>query len=220
MLPSNTQIASLTVAASKYMMSMTPEAAGYLLARGISKEVAVGSRLGFIADPEPGHEHMQGMLSIPYMTRSGCVNIKARCIQDHDDCREAGHSKYSGPHSSGTFLYNVMAFGDQDFICITEGELDTLSLKAAGLPSVAVPGAAAWKANRHWPACFSGYPRVYIFADNDKKPDGRNPGLDLAKRISDTIDNAVIVSLPENEDTNRCLVKYGVQFLRGKVGLT
>jgi DNA primase len=218
-LPSPTQIANLTYATNKYMMAMTPEAAGYLLARGISKEVAVAARLGFIAEPEPGHEHMQGMLAIPYLTRSGTVNIKARCIGDHS-CKELKHPKYSGPHSSGTFLYNVLAFGDQDFICVAEGELDTLSLAAAGLPAIGIPGVAAWKANKHWPMCFTAYPRVYIFADNDNKAaDGRNPGMDLAKRICDSIDSATIISLPENEDTNRCLVKYGPQFLREKVGL-
>lgn len=218
MLPSYTQIQFLTNAANNYLLSMTPEAAGYLLARGITKDVARSARLGFIAEPEVGHEHMQGMLSIPYMTRSGCVNIKARCIHDHD-CKEAGHPKYSGPHKSGTFLYNVMDFGDQPTICITEGELDTLALKVAGLNSIAVPGVAAWKENKHWPTCFACYERVYIFADNDRKDGGRNPGFDLARRIADSIDNTVIVTLPPNEDVSACLVKYGAGYLREKVGL-
>lgn len=199
---------------------MTREAAGYLLERGITKDVAFDARLGFIAEPEIGHESMRGRLAIPYVTRSGVVNIKARCIEDHD-CKEAGHPKYTCPMDSGQFLYNVQELGDQAFICVTEGELDALALKVVGLPAVGVPGVAAWKAktNKHWAKCFTGYERVYIFADNDQKADGRNPGFDLARNISATIDNTVTITLPPNEDVSTCLVKYGAGYLRSKVGL-
>lgn len=162
---------------------------------------------------------MANQISIPYITRAGVVNIKTRCIEDHD-CKEHNHGKYSGPRESGTFLYNVSAFsGMAENICIAEGEIDTLSLLAAGLPAVGVPGSSHWKDQKHWPFCFSGYKRVFVFADNDTKDPKRNPGMGLAKRICDSIGVATIITLPENEDANACLVKYGADFLREKVGL-
>lgn len=158
---------------------------------------------------------MVGMLSIPYITRAGVVNIKTRCIQDHDCDR---HAKYSAPEGSDTYLYNVSDFlVGGDWIAVAEGEIDTLSLVVAGMPAVGVPGIEAWKQHKHWPYCFAGYRRVYIFADNDKKKDGRNPGKDLARRICASLPNAVVVTLPENEDVNACLTKYGTDFLWEKI---
>lgn len=219
MLPSPTQIKFLTAATDKYLLSMNRETAGYLLARGITRDAAFDFRLGYVAEPEAGHEAMQGRLSIPYITRSGVVNIKARCIEDHD-CKKLKHPKYLAPMESGQFLYNAKVLGgDQDFMCVTEGELDALALQIAGLPAVGVPGVAAWKANKHWASCFTGYQRVYLFPDNDKKGDGRNPGMDLARSISATIENTSTITLPPNEDVSTCLVKYGAGYLRSKVGL-
>lgn len=209
----------LSRATSKYERAMTDEVLGYLDRRGISEETAATFRLGYVREPEPGHENMAGMLAIPYLTRAGVVNIKARCIHDHD-CKDAGHPKYQGPPGAGTFLYNVGAFtGMHETIAVTEGELDTIALSVAGVPSVGVPGVDPWKKNKHWPFCFTGYKRVMVFADNDTRHGERNPGMRLAKAICDSIEVATVITLPENEDTNTCLVKYGENFLRKKAGL-
>ncbi len=208
----------LTHAAEMYQKQMNSVAAGYLLSRGLTKAVAETHRLGYVESPEPGDEKFQGMLSIPYFTRSGVRNIKYRCIEDHN-CKENGHVKYMQRKGAGTYIYNVADFllFDDDFICITEGEIDCLSLNVAGLPAVGIPGVSMWKANRHWPMCFSNFRRVYVFADNDRKKDGRNPGMALWDQVHKDLDNAVLVELPENEDVNACLTKYGPEFLAGRV---
>lgn len=215
MLLSPDQRAFLTHAAAKYQEQMVPEVRSYLASRGIGDDLVATHRLGYVAHPETGHEHLRGMVSIPYITRAGVVNLKTRCIRDHD-CDS--HARYGAPVGSDTYLYNVGDFlGGSDYIAVAEGEIDTLSLVSAGIPAVGVPGIEAWKTHKHWPYCFAGFRRVYIFADNDKKSSGRNPGMQLARRICDSVPSATVVSLPENEDVNACLLKYGPEFLRGKI---
>lgn len=219
MLLSTTQRDFLTHAAKNYQLQMTGEALSYLQSRGIGEGTALTFQLGYVSEPEPGHEHMKGMLSIPYWTRAGCVNIKTRCIEDHD-CKDFGHPKYNAPSDSGTYLYNVSAFNTPgDMIAITEGELDAISLDVAGIPAVGVPGDGSWKTQKHWPFCFSHIKKVFIFPDNDAKSGGRNPGMDNARRIRASLPGATVITLPENEDVNACLLNYGADFLREKVGL-
>lgn len=209
----------LTHAAEMYQKQMSPEAAGYLLSRGLTKEVAERFRLGFVAEPEHGDEKFQGMLSIPYFTRSGVRNIKFRCMSDHN-CKELGHVKYMQRKGAGTYIYNVNDFllFDDDFICVTEGEIDCVSLAVSGLPAVGIPGVSMWKSNPHWRMCFSNFRNVYVFADNDEKANGKNPGRALWDQISRDLDNARLIELPKNEDVNECLQRRGVEWLRGLVG--
>jgi 5S rRNA maturation endonuclease (ribonuclease M5) len=58
-----------------------------------------------------------------------------------------------------------------------------------------------------------GFDRVIIFADNDLKEDGRNPGMELAKRIKEDVEKATVISLPENKDVNQVFLEDGVEWL-------
>jgi len=193
---------SLTDAAEKYCNSLTPQAASYLAGRGITKEVANTFRLGSVVDPSAGHEHAVNRLSIPYITPAGVVGIKFRTVDNSTP-------KYLWPTGQKIGLFNV---GDlhknSGTIAICEGEIDTIVLSGlVGIPAVGVAGVSQWKP--WFPKLFESYSRILIFADNDVKEDGRNPGQELAKRIKEDLDKADIVHLPDNQDVNDIYLEYG-----------
>ena len=90
----------LTDAAEKYCNSLTPQAASYLQARGITQEVANTFRLGSVVEPSASHEHALHRLSIPYLTPAGCVGIKFRAIDQTTP-------KYLWPTGQKIGLFNV-----------------------------------------------------------------------------------------------------------------
>ena len=193
---------SLTDAAEKYCSSLTPQAASYLAGRGITKEVANTFRLGSVVEPSAGHEHAVGRLSIPYITPAGIVGIKFRTV-------DGGVPKYLWPTGQKIGLFNVPDLHKHsDTIAICEGEIDTIILSGlVGIPAVGVAGVSQWKP--WFPKLFESYSRILIFADNDVKEDGRNPGQELAKRIKEDLDKADIVHLPDNQDVNDIYLEYG-----------
>ena len=145
------------------------------------------------------------MLSIPYITPAGVVGIKFRRLDE-------GTPKYLWPTGQKIGLYNVMDLHKpSDTIAICEGEIDTLVLSGVvGIPAVGVAGVSQWKA--WFPKLFESYSRVLIFADNDVKADGKNPGQELAKRIKEDINIAEVVGLPDNTDVNEILLQLGAEW--------
>jgi len=196
------QKALLTEAAERYAQHIDPLAQSYLQGRGISPEVANSFLLGSVVDPSVGHEHAVGMLSIPYITPSGVVGIKFRRLDN-------GTPKYLWPTGQKIGLFNVQDLHkSSDTIAICEGEIDTIVLSGCiGIPAVGVAGVSQWKA--HFPKLFEPYTKILIFADNDIKEDGRNPGQELAKRIKEDLPAAIIVGLPGNQDVNDLYLAYG-----------
>jgi len=192
----------LTEAAEKYCNSLTPQAASYLEARGITAEVAHTFRLGSVVEPSAGHEHAVGRLSIPYLTPAGVVGIKFRSIDDTTP-------KYLWPSGQKIGLYNVLDLHRySDTIAICEGEIDTIVASGiVGIPAVGVAGVSQWKP--WFPKLFESYSRILIFADNDVKEDGTNPGQELARRIKEDLDKATIVQLPPNMDVNEIYLQLG-----------
>jgi len=192
----------LTEAAEKYCNSLTPQAASYLEARGITAEVAHTFRLGSVVEPSAGHEHAVGRLSIPYLTPAGVVGIKFRSIDDTTP-------KYLWPSGQKIGLYNVLDLHRySDTIAICEGEIDTIVASGiVGIPAVGVAGVSQWKP--WFPKLFESYTRILIFADNDVKEDGTNPGQELARRIKEDLDKATIVQLPPNMDVNEIYLQLG-----------
>ena len=185
----------------------------YLLGRGIEADVARSFRLGSVSEPEPGHESARGRLSIPYLTPTGIVAMKFRCIAEHN-CDEHGHPKYTGPKGQKVKLYNVAALhAESNHIGIAEGELDALVLTAyCGIPATGVPGAGNWKANRHWPRLYSGFSRVLVFRDPDPAGD------ELASRICESLTHARVVELPG--DVNETFLDKGPEAIRAMAGLS
>jgi DNA primase len=197
---------SLTETAQRYHEAMDREVASYLQGRGITKEAAVTFHLGKVVDPAPGHEHAVGCLSIPYRTPTGVVGIKFRRI-------DGSTPKYIYPTGQKVGMFNVVDLHTpSNVLAVCEGELDTLVMSAlVGIPAVGVAGVTQWKP--HFPIMLEGKDRVVIFADNDVKEDGRNPGMELAKRIKEDVDRAVIINLPDNKDVNQVFLEEGKDWL-------
>lgn len=188
--------------------------AAYLAGRGLESLATSSSPwgLGLVAEPEPGHEHVTGRMSIPYLTRAGCVEIKFRCIEQHD-CKSVKCPKYLYGQGGEHRLFNVNSFFDpSDTIVVVEGELDALAVHAlAGLPAVGYPGTSGWQ--EFFGRCFSGFSRVLVVADGD------DPGREAAKRVAKEVgrfaDSASVIRLPDGEDANSYLAERGVdEFLR------
>jgi len=192
-------------ASKKYNQNIY-QAEDYLKSRGITMEVARLARLGVVVEPEVGHEIYQGRLSIPYVTKSGVVDLRFRSLNP------AVEPKYMGLTGADTKMYNVLDVERAgDFIAICEGELDTLTLSACvGIPCIGVPGANSWK--KHYTRLLADFERVYVFADGDQ------PGKEFATSLSRELP-VTIVNFPDGEDVNSYYIKYGADAIREKAGL-
>ena len=175
----------------------------YLKSRGITREVARLARFGVVGEPEVGHEAFVGRLSIPYITKTGVVDLRFRSLNP------AVEPKYMSMTGAETRMYNVLDIEQAgDWIAVCEGELDTLTLSACvGIPCVGVPGANSWK--KHYTRLLADFERVFVFADGDQP--GREFATSLARELPVTI-----VQLPDGEDVNSAYVKYGADYLKEK----
>lgn len=179
--------------------------------RGLTEETCQSAGLGVVVEPAPGHDAYRNRLAIPYVTRAGVVDIRFRCLQQHD-CGDAHHPKIMGLPGSSLRLFHVEGlFDSRDYVCICEGEFDTLILKQCGLPAVGLPGTQSWKP--HYARIFEDYQRVYVFGDGDQA--GRALGEKLAGEIG-----AIPVAMPAGMDVNDVALceTYGIQWLKAQVG--
>jgi DNA primase len=192
-------------ATRKYQESIY-QAEDYLASRGIPIEVARLARLGVVEEPETGHEAYLGRLAIPYVTKTGVVDIRFRSLNP------AVEPKYMGMTGSDTKMYNVLDIERAgDWIGVCEGELDTITLsRCVGIPCVGVPGSNSWK--KHYTRLLADFERVFVFADGDQP--GKEFAAGLARELPVTI-----VSMPEGEDVNSIYVKFGAEYIREKAGL-
>lgn len=219
LVPNASQRRSLERATSRYQQDVL-RAADYLSKRGLTEEIAEEARLGFVAEPEPGHESFVGRLSIPYLAVSGVVQLRFRCLQDHD-CKTEGCPKYLYETGAHPRLYNApVVLQKTPVIAICEGEIDALSVHhLAGVPAVGVPGVASWEP--FWNRLFTGYDTILVIADGDE------PGMDFARSIVEgssrrriaPLDNARIVKMPDKEDANSFIVSEGVDAFRERLGI-
>ncbi len=192
-------------ATEKYSQNIY-QAEDYLKQRGISQEVARLARLGVVVEPEVGHEAFVGRLSIPYITKTGVVDLRFRSLNP------AVEPKYMGLTGAETKMYNVLDVEKAgDFIGVCEGELDTLTMSSCvGIPCVGVPGANSWK--RHYTRLLADFERVFVFADGDQ------PGTEFARSLARELP-VTIVQFPDGEDVNSLYVRHGAEFIRAKVSV-
>lgn len=191
----------------RYHEALTPEVLSYLENRGLDRDAVTGSRLGLVANPDPMHEQYRGRLSIPFITPTGVVYIRFRCLEQHDckvykDTVDPYHGKYEGVKGEDTRLYNVLSLHvADDTIAVTEGELDSLVSTAAGVPAVGVPGAHAWKP--FWYRLFDDFETVLLLGDGDKA------GRDFVNALRPHLDGAVPRLMPNGHDVSSFVVQYG-----------
>jgi len=178
----------------------------YLESRGISQEVARLASLGVVSEPEVGHEQYAGRLAIPYITKTGVVDLRFRSLNP------AVEPKYMGMTGAETRMYNVLDVEQAgDFIGVCEGELDTITLSfCVGIPCIGVPGANSWK--RHYTRLLADFERVFVFADGDQ------PGTEFARSLARELP-VTIVQLPEGDDVNSMFVQAGTGYFHEKMDI-
>lgn len=188
------------------------EAKDFLLARGIDGATAKRFRLGVVKNPIIGHEQYTNRLAIPYITPSGVVDIRFRCIQNHD-CKENKHGKYMSQPGHRARLYNTTSIMTaDDTIAITEGEMDAIILNMIGIPAVGVPGAQAWNME-YYTRIFQDFTNVFVFGDGDEA------GFKFARTVAATVEDATIIDVPTGFDVNDLYLTEGKEGILKRVGL-
>jgi len=167
-------------------------------------EAADKARLGVVLDPLTGHEQYVNRLAIPYLTKSGVVDIRFRSLGNEEP-------RYMGLTGATTRLYNVGAFfRASSYICICEGEIDTITLDyVCGIPAVGVPGVNNWK--KHYTRLLSDFDKVFLFADGD------NAGYEFSKSLARELSGLVIIQAPEGEDVNSLYKTHGSDYFKEKI---
>ena len=195
----------LNKATAKYAESIF-QAEDYLKSRGIPLEVARLASLGVVAEPEVGHEAFVGRLSIPYITKTGVVDLRFRSLNP------AVEPKYMGMTGAETKMYNVLDVERAgDFIGVCEGEIDTLTIsRCVGIPCIGVPGANSWK--KHYTRLLADFERVFVFADGDQ------PGTEFARSLARELP-VTIIQLPDGQDVNSMYVQEGAGYFHQKMDL-
>ncbi len=228
-LPSPSAKRRLGQAAKHYHDQLDAAALAYFESRGFTPAMCRTLGFGYAGDCLPGHEFFQGRVTVPYLTPTGTVQIKFRCIDRHD-CKLAKCPKYLGISGAGLWMYNTKAFlVDSPIIAITEGELDAGATHLlTGIPTVGFPGTqsatngedtdedkpARTTGYQHWFRAFVGYQRVLVIGDGDKQ--GRAAANAVAKQLT----QADVVHLPAKEDANSLLIQPGgVEHFRELCGL-
>lgn len=175
------------------------ETLSYLASRALDRDAVVGARLGLVTDPDPNHDQYQGRLAIPFLTPTGVVHMRFRCLEEH---AHEGHGKYESPAGESTTLYNVEALHRAGgTIAVCEGEFDALVSTVAGLPAVGVPGVQSWKP--YYYRLFEDFERVILLGDGDKA------GRQFVNKLAPNIKAAVPRPTPEDYDVSKYVVEYG-----------
>jgi DNA primase len=177
----------------------------YLTGRGITEQTARTFRLGFVSEPEVGHEPYIGKLAIPYITPTGVVDIRFRSLGGDGP-------KYLSRPGANTHIYNITALNsDGDTLVVCEGELDTVVATQAGFKAVGLPGANNWKP--FYSRVLADWNKVLLFCDGD------NAGREMAKGISRELENVFSVFMPEGLDVNDVYLAEGAEGLRKRAGV-
>lgn len=196
---SDSQREALEEATSAYQAQLTADVAGFLLARGIDREVAATARLGVVLDPFPGHGRMRGWLAIPYLDRNGQpLQIRFRCPEEHNH-RAFGHGKYMTPTGNPARMYGIESIHQAgDEIHVTEGELDREILRhKLGVHAVGVPGVESWK-GRH-SRMLAGFSRIWVWGDPD------DAGANFVQRVIRSLRQAKGINLRLGDVTDTYL---------------
>ncbi|AGK87342.1 DNA primase [Mycobacterium phage PattyP] len=204
--------------ASKQYHQALPGSEGeeYLATRGLTNPAisdAVSKfRLGYVAEPLPGHEMYKGMLAIPYLRWAPDIGWQVVSLRFRRIEAAEGKAKYLTVPGDKPRMFNTIALlQPSQKVALCEGEADTITATAAGIPAVGVPGAQAWK--EHFREPFLGYREVLILADGD------DAGMQFAETVAGVLPNAKIIPMPDGSDVNSLVLEQGVQALKDKVGI-
>lgn len=185
----------------------------YLTGRGLGAAAADRFRLGYVEPSEADPRRYWHRMAIPYLTPTGIVQIRYRCLSEHNHGAEQC-PKYLGDPGAEITLYNANAVLDSPRVLfLTEGEMDAVAITTlAGHAAVGIPGSQSWAKYPYWARCFVGFERLILPADGDEA------GQQLATAITKSLPEVQIVRLPDGEDANSVLARDPDGFL-GRCGL-
>lgn len=157
-----------------------------------------------VAEALPGHEQFANRLVIPYITPSGVVDIRSRAMHGEEP-------KYLGLPGAELTMFNTQAvFNARDYICVTEGEFDCIMMSTKTVhPTVGLPGASSWKPI--YSRILDDFDVVIVLADGDKA------GMEMGKKILRELSNANIIPMPDGEDVNSVILKYGKEYIDERI---
>lgn len=201
---SKSQRELLEKASMKYAENLA-EVMPYLQTRGITEQTATMFRLGFVKEPEIGHELYTGKLAIPYLTPTGVVDIRFRSLNSEGP-------KYLTRPGASSHIFNINALNSEgDTLVICEGEMDTIIATQAGFKAVGLPGANTWKP--FYSRVLADWSKVMLLCDGD------NAGREMAKSIMQQLDNVLPVFMPEGLDVNDVYLSEGAEGLHKRIGV-
>lgn len=209
--PSDSTRAFLEKSSQRYHEQLSPSAVEYLTGpeRGLTEEVIEKFRLGFVGDPEPGHETYAGMLAIPYLTPKGSVvSIRFRSLPPADKVYLTVAGDTPRPYNTVDIDRGTSS------ICVTEGEFDCAVSTMCGLPTAGLPGSNSW--NPVWVRLFQPYDAVYLLSDDDES--GRRMAEKLGSVLPNLRNVPMVCSEPKG-DVTKFYLEFGEQELRKKVGI-
>jgi DNA primase len=183
----------------------------YLTGRGLA-DAAERFRLGFVEPADDLPRKYWNRMAVPYLTPTGPVQIRYKCILDHDH-KGVGCSKMLGDSGVEVTLYNPGTLLDATGpVVIVEGEPDTWAIETlAGLPAVGIPGAQSWKRYPYWARCFVGLDLILPVH-------GDTAGDSLAETISADLPEIHVVRLPDGTDSASLLERESPEDFRRRLG--
>lgn len=204
--PSSDTRRYLKQATEKYRIQLqgTPAERYLTEVRGLTRKTLEDFSIGFVGDPEIGHQHGAGCITFPYLTRTGITAIRFRSVPP-------APKTYFNVHGDHPRIYNAQILATSARkVVICEGELDTITATQCGLQAVGIPGVTSW--NPIWARAFR-FREVTILADGD------TPGEEFARELVKRIDGARYVVLAEGEDVNSFVNQNGPEQLRARLGI-
>lgn len=203
--PSSEQRRLLEAELTRYEQSR-PKILAYLQGRGLGG-AAEKFRLGFVEPDEDNPVRYWNRLALPYLTPTGVVQLRYRCIGEHD-CKERQHPKYLSDTGAEVTLFNASAvLTGRTPVILTEGEFDAIAVETiAGLPAVGIPGAQMWRKHPFWARCFVGHDLIL-------PADGDDAGMSLADAVKADLPDVKVVRLPDGDDCNSVLLRSRQEFL-------
>jgi DNA primase len=210
--PSTAQKHSLAERLSRYERNAPEKLLPYLTGRGLGVPALEQFRLGYVEPSELDPKHYWHRMAIPYLTPTGVVQIRYRCLLDHHSPGgDPGRCpKFMGDAGQEVTLYNAHAtLRSSPVVFLTEGEPDVWAVQTlTGYPAVGIPGAKSWVKHPYWARVFVGFDQIVLPADGD------DAGQELAETVSNSLPEVRIVRLPDGEDANSVLARDPDEFLR------
>jgi DNA primase len=187
------------------------DASEYLKTRGITRTAAKQARLGVVSRPVHGHEMYRDRLSIPYITTSGVVGMKFRCMSDHR-CKDEGHAKYLTLMQDTRMYHVTSVLTTRSYLAVTEGEIDALVLNyLCDIPAVGIPGVNNWKP--HFARVLEGFDRIFVIGDGDKA------GTEFARNVAKKLETGIPIVMPNDQDVNDVYLDGGPTAVMNLMGV-